>query len=330
MTEPTADRVMQLITGGWAASMVGAAARHGVFTALESLPDDANGIAGRTGISARGAQALLDGLTGLGLLVLSEGTYRNTADASSFLVKGRASYLGALAEVFLEDFGTWQKLPEAARTGLPTAPYTADMSDNPFWHVLVTAIAPLSFPVARITAERLGLASAGAPSWLDVGGGSGVWSAVWLGINPRAAAFQIDWPHVNAIGRDFVGSFGVGDRFRTIDGDFHTAELGDARYDYVICSHIAHQESPADNIALFRKCRKAVRPGGTLAVNDFVLNDDRTGNAFALMFASQMLVASKHGFTYRQSDYRSWLTAAGFTSVEFLSTPTPATVVLAN
>jgi ubiquinone/menaquinone biosynthesis C-methylase UbiE len=330
MTEPAPDRVMQLITGGWAASIVGAAARHGIFTALESTPDDANGIATRVGISTRGAQALLDGLTGLGLLTLSGGTYRNTPEASSFLVKGRPSYLGALAEVFLDDFGTWQKLPEAARTGLPTAVYTADVSDNPFWHVLVTAIAPLSIPVARIAADRLALAGAGAISWLDIGGGSGVWSAVWLAINPQALGFQIDWPHVNAIGREFVGSFGVGDRFKTIDGDFHSADFGDARYDYAICSHIAHQESPADNIELFRKCRRAVKPGGTFAVNDFVLNDDRTGHPFAMMFASQMLVASKGGFTYRQSDYRAWLTEAGFESVEFIQTPTPATVVLAR
>src|SRR5690348_11634289 len=126
LTEATPDRVMQVITGAWAASIVGAAARHGVFTALESSPDDAHGIAKRASISLRGAQALLDGLTGLGLLELSGGTYRNTSVASSFLVKGRPGYLGALAEVFLEDFGTWQKLPEAARTGMPTATYTAD------------------------------------------------------------------------------------------------------------------------------------------------------------------------------------------------------------
>lgn len=330
MAEPTPDKVMQLITGAWAAGIVGAAARHGICTALESRPDDANGIARRASISVRGAQALLDGLTGLGLVELSGGAYRNTPVASSFLVKGRPGYLGALAEVFLEDFGTWQKLPEAARTGLPTATYTADVSDNPFWHVLVTAIAPLSFPVARIAADRLGLAAAGAVSWLDIGGGSGVWSAVWLGINRQAMGFQLDWPQVNAIGREFVGRFEVGDRFKTIDGDFHSTNFGNAKYDYAICSHIAHQEAPADNVALFRKCRRAVKPGGTLAVNDFVLDDDRTGNPFAMMFASQMLVASKNGFTYRQADYRAWLTEAGFTSVEFVPTPTPATIVLAR
>ena len=118
------------------------------------------------------------------------------------------------------------------------------------------------------------------------------------------------------IAREFVAKFGVADRFKTIDGDFHTTDFGAATYDFAIYSHVAHQESPSDNIAIFRRLRKALKPGGTLVVNDFVLNDDRTGHPFAMLFASQMLVATKEGSTYRQSDYRMWLSEAGFASVE--------------
>jgi SAM-dependent methyltransferase len=330
MNGPTPDKVMQLITGSWATSILGASAKHGIFTALEGNPDTAENVAKKTGISFRGAQALLDGLTGLGLVTLSQGKYQNSPDASSFLVKGKPSYFGAMAELFLEDFATWQKLPEAAKTGLPSAPNAADVADNPFWHALVPAIAALSFPVAQMAAERLGIGKAGAPSWLDVGGGSGVWSAVWLGANKQAKGIQLDWPNVNKIGGGFVANFGVADRFQTIDGDFHTTDFGSEKYDFGIYAHIAHQETPADNLAVFRKFRKALKPGGTLVVNDFILNDDRTGHPFAMMFASQMLVVTKGGFTYRKSDYRAWLGEAGFKSVEIVPTPTPATLVFAN
>jgi hypothetical protein len=318
MTGPTPEKVMQLITGGWATSILGAAAQHGIFTALEGNPATTETVANKTGISLRGAQALLDGLTGLGLLTLSDGRYQNSADASSFLVKGKPSYLGGMAEVFLQDFATWQSLPEAAKTGVPSAQNTADVADNPFWHVLVPAIAALSFPVAQMAAESLGVAK------------SGVWSAVWLGVNKQAVGTQLDWPNVNKIGRGFVANFGVADRFQTIDGDFHTTDFGTEKYDFAIYAHIAHQESPAENIAIFRKFRKALKPGGTLVVNDFVLNDDRTGHPFALLFASQMLVVTKNGFTYRQSDYRKWLGEAGFKSVEIVPTPTPSTLVFAS
>jgi SAM-dependent methyltransferase len=330
MTGPTPEKVMQVVTGGWATSILGAAAQHGIFTALEGNPADTETVAKKTGISVRGAQALLDGLTGLGFLTLSEGRYQNSADASAFLVKGKPSYLGGMAEAFLQDFATWQNLPEAAKTGLPSARNTVEVADNPFWHVLVPAIAALSFPVAQMAAERLGVAKAGAASWLDVGGGSGVWSAVWLGANKQATGTQLDWPNVNKIGRGFVANFGVAERFQTIDGDFHTTDFGTEKYDYAVYAHIAHQESPDGNVAIFRKFRKALKPGGTLVINDFILNDDRTGHPFALLFASQMLVVSKDGFTYRQSDYRNWLAEAGFKSVEIVPTPTPSTLVFAT
>jgi len=330
MNGPTPEKVLQLITGAWATSILGGAARHGIFTALEGNPDSAENLAKKTQISLRGAQALLDGLTGLGLLTLADGRYQNSPEASAFLVKGKPSYLGAMAEVFLEDFGTWQKLPEAVKTGLPSAPSDTDVADNPFWHQLVPAIAALSLPVAQMAAERLGIAKAGRVSWLDVGGGSGVWSAVWLGANKQATGVQLDWPNVNRVGREYVAQFGVADRFQNIDGDFHTADFGSGKYDFAIYAHIAHMEPPADNVATFRKFRKALKPGGTLVVNDFILNDDRTGHPFAMLFAAQMLVVTKNGFTYRKSDYRAWLNEAGFNSVEIVPTPTPATLVFAK
>jgi ubiquinone/menaquinone biosynthesis C-methylase UbiE len=327
---PTPDKIMRFVTGGWATSILGAAARHGVFNCLEDGPATVEQVAKKADISVRGAQAVLDGLTGLGLLSLSGGRYQNTPDASAFLVKGKPSYLGGMAEVFTEDLTTWQKLPESVKTGRPVAAQTTDVADNPFWHVLVPAIASLSVPVAQAAAERLGLAKSGPVSWLDVGGGSGVWSAVWLGVNPQAKGVQLDWPNVNEIAREFVAKFGVKQGFHTIDGDFHSADFGSAQYDFAIYSHIAHQEAPQDNVAIFRKFRQALKPNGTLVIQDFILSDERTGSPMAMMFSAQMLVVTQNGAAYRQGDYRDWLAQAGFKSIEFMQPPGATSLVLAR
>lgn len=327
---PTPDKVMQMINGGWVAAVLGSAARHGVFDALEKDGGTTETVARATGISMRGAQAVLDGLAGVGLLAYDGARYRNTPEASTFLIKGKPSYLGGMAEVMTDGLTDWAKLPESVRTGQPMAAETTDHPDNQFFEKLVPAIAAMSFPVAQSCAERLGIAKAGAVRWLDVGGGSGVWSAVWLQANPKATAFQLDWAGVNEVARGFVGRFGVGDRFHTIDGDFHVVDFGEAQYDYAIYGHIAHQETPEDNVAIFRKFRRALKPGGTLVVNDFVLADDRTGHPFAMLFAAQMLLATRGGFTWRHSDYREWLKTAGFTSVDIVQTPTPSTLVIAK
>jgi hypothetical protein len=112
--------------------------------------------------------------------------------------------------------------------------------------------------------------------------------------------------------------------------DFHTTDFGSAEYDFVIYSHITHMQPPATNVALFRKFRDALKPSGKLVINDFILSDERTGHPFAMMFASEMLLMTKAGFTYRQSDYRTWFREAGFNTVEIVLTPTPSTLVIAQ
>lgn len=327
---PTPERILQLSTGMWASGILGAAATHSVFTHLDSGEDTVDKLAKRAGISERGAQIVLDGLVGLGLVELRDGGYRNSPDASTFLVEGRPTYIGGFAKVLLADAGHWSDLPEVVRTGTPLSTATYDVADNPFWEQLVPTIAPMSAPVALTAADLLGLADLGEVSILDIGGGAGVYSAVWLGINPTARATQLDWAPVNAIARQTVTHHHAAARFATIDGDFHTTPFGNAAYDIAVYSHIAHQESPDDNTAIFKKLRRALKPNGMLVISDFIVADDRTGPPFALIFAASMLLQTKHGTTWRTTDYQSWLADAGFEHVTFHPTSTPATLIVAK
>jgi SAM-dependent methyltransferase len=199
------------------------------------------------------------------------------------------------------DMGRWAGMPEAVRTGAPLATDTADVTENPFWERLVPAIAVLSVPSALTAADKLNVANAGPISILDVGGGSGIYSIIWLGMNPEARSIQVDWKNVNQIALAAADAQRVGERFHTLDGDFHTADFGTNEHDVAIYSHIAHQETPAANTAVFRKLRNALKPGGTLVINDFVVTDDRAGPPFPLIFHSMMLLQSKHGATWREA-----------------------------
>ncbi len=327
---PTLERIMQISSGGWAAAILAAGVENSVFSHVESGADTVEALGRKAGLSARGAGALLDGLVGLGFLSVSNGRYSNAPDASEFFVKGKPSYFGGFPQVMLAEFHEWQALPEIARTGRPKMSDTADSAESPFWEDLVPAIATLSVPVALVAAERLKLAQAGPVSIFDVGGGSGIYSAIWLGINPQARSTQFDWANVNRIAKDFVGKRGVGDRFRTVDGDFHEADFGNAEHDFAVYSHIAHQESPAQNVATFRKIRKALKPGGTFVISDFVVDDDRSGPPFSLIFRSTMLLRTKEGATWTRSNYETWLKEAGFRNVSIEPTGTPATLVYAT
>ena len=61
-----------------------------------------------------------------------------------------------------------------------------------------------------------------------------------------------------------------------------------------------------------------------------MVEDDRSGPPFPLVFASPMLLQSRQGTTWRRSDYLAWLAAAGFEDISVKPTPTPSTMIFAR
>ena len=328
-SRPSPVGIMRLINGYWATGVLAAAATHRLFTHLESGARTATELAERAGISERGAQTLLDGLVSVGLVELHEGCYRNTPEAAAYLVEDTPVSLAPFARLKLTHTGALTDLAEVVRVGGPVKDVVVEVANNPHWEGIVTAIAAQSVPAATLAAELLDLADAGEVSILDVGGGSGIYSGIWLEANPAARATQLDWAPINEIARRQLDERGVGDRFTTLAGDFHTTDFGTAQYDIAVYSHIAHQEGPDSNVEIFTRLRQALKPGGTLVVNDYVVDDDRSGPAFPLIFASEMLLKTRQGSTWRRSDYRDWLDKAGFEDVSF-HTAEPGTLVVAK
>jgi SAM-dependent methyltransferase len=328
-TRRSSERLMQIQGGFRASALLAAGATHRIFTHIEDGARTAEEISARAGISLRGAVALLDGLTGLGVIERSLGRYTNAADTSQFLVEGKPSSMTGFARLALADMPDFAQLAEVARTGQPlAAPPPSD--DDPSWIDLVSAIAPLARPAALAIARHLRVAEARRPSILDVGGGSGMYTLVCLGESPEATGVQIDWPSVNRVARRLAEGLGLADRFRTVDGDLRTASFGEGAHDVVIYAHVAHLLSPAENVAVLSRIRRALRPGGRLAVSDFILDEDRHGKSFAGMFHTNMLLHTREGAVWREADYRAWLGEAGFVDVTFVDTETPATLVFAG
>lgn len=67
---------------------------------------------------------------------------------------------------------------------------------------------------------------------------------------------------------------------------------------------------------LFRRCRRALAPGGRIVIRDFILEPDKTAPKSAALFALNMLVNTRAGSTYNEAEYRSWLREAGFDGIQ--------------
>src|SRR5262249_39252662 len=96
---PTPERILRIVTGYWATSILGAAATHSLFTHLEAGVNTTGELAAKAAISERGAQTLLDGLVSLGLVELRDGQYHNSPDAATFLVEGKPTCMSGFAKV---------------------------------------------------------------------------------------------------------------------------------------------------------------------------------------------------------------------------------------
>jgi hypothetical protein len=101
-------------------------------------------------------------------------------------------------------------------------------------------------------------------------------------------------------------------------------------YDIATLGHILHSEGEERSRALLKKTRAALAPGGTIAIAEFLVNDDRTGPPVGLMFAVNMLVATERGDTYSFGEIAGWLREAGFENPRTIDSPGPSPLILAN
>jgi ubiquinone/menaquinone biosynthesis C-methylase UbiE len=185
------------------------------------------------------------------------------------------------------------------------------------WEKLVVGIIPIAEPVAKALCDVLdiGVTRKGLRV-LDIAGGSSIFGMTILARDPSAQVTQLDWPNVNAVAKKLNRERGLEGKISFIDGEYHSATLDTNYYDLVLASNFCRFESPKGNQELFQKVYGALKPGGSLVVNDFLPNEERTGPTFALRFSVYTLTHTPEGECWTLSQYSDWLKAAGFSSIE--------------
>lgn len=328
---PSPDRILKMAWGFAPVLVMEAACKNGIFDVLRDGPRGLQGLAEATGSSERGVRAVADALVGFGLLENPDGLYRLTPESEAFLTSGSpASFAPMLGHFTRQLIPAWLHLPEAMRTGCPAAAVNREGPGSAFFSEFVESIYPLSHPAARRLGEHLGVPSAVARvSVLDLGAGSGVWGIALAQQSHHVHVTAVDWPRVLEVTARVAARWGVADRVTPSGGDLLQADLG-GNHDIATIGHILHSEGEERSRALLRRAAAALRPGGTIAVQEFLLDEDRQGPPESLVFGVNMLVNTDAGRTFTFGEIASWLSAAGFINARLLDVPGPAPLVLAN
>lgn len=256
---------------------------------------------------ARATEILLDALTALGLLRKTGPTYRLLPASKRFLLPKSPWYQGDMLRHADSLWKTWAGLDDVVRTGVP------NRSGERRHDVFVRAMHNNAvLRAGRIVAS---LDLRGVRTALDLGGGPGTYS---IELAKRGISVTLfDVANTVETARKLISGAGArGITFR--GGDFHFDELG-GPYDLVLASQVLHSHSAIENRALLSKAHAALAPGGTMAIHEFALDEDRAGPVPGALFSVNMLVNTPAGRSYSPREMKAWLKEAGFGSLRVSS-----------
>ena len=312
--------------------IISAAVNNKVFDTLQGGPKTVEQLKKETGGSVRGLRAIMDALVGLELLKKDrQSRYSLTAESEAFLVSEKpgtlAGFFGSILPVMIS---RWLRLTDTVRDGRPPVAVNQETEGTEFFSQLVETIIPMSYPAAQKLADHLKVAKTKEHvRVIDVAAGSGIWGIAVAQRSPHVRVTAVDWAGMIPTTKRITEKFGARHRFEFIEGDLSEANFGSG-YDLATLGHILHSEGEQRGRQLLKKISRALKSGGTIAIAEWLVNDDRTKPLPSLMFSVQMLVNTEKGDTFSFNEIKKWLEDAGFKKVRKLEAPGPSPLILAT
>jgi len=298
----------KLYMGFTASRVVITANNLGIFDCLKKA-STAAAVARRLKADSRAVAILLDALTGIGLAKKSPiGKYVNTPVSSRYLVRGARLYQGDIIRHASSMWLNFSGLDEVVRTGTPAR----RGRDH---EAFILGMHNLTLLRTHDLLRAIGLR--GVKTMLDLGGGPGTNAMAMAGKGVKATVF--DLPETIAIARRVARREGV-KGLGFIAGDFHTDDIGSG-YDLILVSQIVHAYSAEENLALLKKCKKALNPKGRVVVQEFPVDETLTSPPQSALFSVNMLVGTKKGRCYTAAEISTWLGGAGFSALRVSRLP---------
>ena len=305
----TQDAVLGLSRSFMESRVLLTAAELDLFTLLAPRSLSAQQLARRLGADRRALTIVLDALAAMGLLTKSRGAWRTEASAARLLATGSPH---SVLPMVRHSAHLWQRWAELTSTvvGRKRAAKASGDWLGPFIGAMHVVASPFAARIASLVtpgrARRL----------IDVGGGSGTYTMALLRASPELCATLFDRAPVIRLARQRLRAEGMLERVALVAGDFYQDPLPGG-HDLAFVSAIIHQNTPSENVALFRKIFAALAPGGRIVVRDHVLSPDRTKPKAGALFAVNMLLG-RGGNSYTQAEIEQALSKAGFRRIRLL------------
>src|SRR6185295_11966224 len=162
--------------------------------------------------------------------------------------------------------------------------------------------------------------------WLDIGGGDGTVAETLLRADPRLSCDVFNLPPVAGLVEERACAAGLAGRLGFVAGDFFAEPLPQG-YDVLSFVRVLHDWPAGVARTLLQKAKRALRPGGRLAICE----EFRTRDRLAVQFFWTYFLVGVDACTSRLREvewYTEALAALGFVDIRVI--PGPFDVVVAT
>jgi 2-polyprenyl-3-methyl-5-hydroxy-6-metoxy-1,4-benzoquinol methylase len=320
----SADEIREVAYGFQRSRVLLTAYELDLFAAVGQGDKPSSEVAAAIGTDVRATDRLMNALCAMGLMRKEDGRFSNTQAASRLLVRNSPEYMpGLMHTVHL--WNTWSTLTEAVHQGTAVRSRQVNDRGEPWLTAFIAAMHDRASKQASTIVAQIDLS--GVSRVLDVGGGSGAYAMAFARAGHGIRATVFDLPNVVPITKTHIEEERLSDKVDTISGDYLKDDLGGG-FDLVFLSAIIHSNSIGQNRLLIKKCAHALRPGGRVIVQDFIMDEDRISPAHGAFFALNMLVGTDAGDTYTETEVRTWMEEAGLREITRKETPFEATQIV--
>jgi len=327
--EPPLARLQGVLAGYQESAALLAAHQLGVFPEIQKKPQVAADLARRLECDPRGLEVLLEALVVLGLLHRHGATYVLPRDLAPYLSPGFAS---GLVEAAPELYAAWGDLARAVREGAPRVRLNSDAlveGDPARVRRYIRAVHTVSREAAARVAELAPLLP--GATLLDVAGGSGIFGAEYARRTPELKATLFDLPPTIEVAREILREEGLEDLVTPYPGDYRSDEFP-GPVDAIVLSNVLQTESEENGREILRRCREALRPGGTLLVHGVMPGSAGPVTPGQALFAVRMFLVFDAGRPWSADQIAEWLATEGFgvRSTRPLGAPFQSTLIVAS
>jgi SAM-dependent methyltransferase len=314
-----APELIRLINNGSMSQAACVAAELGIADLLAQGPQPANELARATGSHGPSLRRLMQALTSLELCV--------ECDDGSFALTPMGSLLRTDAPNSLRSWAilcgkyVWPvsgDLLRSVKTG-ETARDRVGATDR-FGHLETDKESALVFNSAMAELSRLVSSEIlhsyqfrGMRRIVDVGGGYGALLAAVLQAYPQLSGVLLDLPHAIEGAKANLTNAGVADRCEFIAGSFFDSIPGGG--DAYLLKAVLHDWNDEEAVAILRKCRHAVAPGGKLLVIERIMPERFEACALhhAIARVDLTMLVEFGGRERTEPEFRKIFESAGFT-----------------